>query len=197
MKQKIATEFIHGGKHVFRKMEVAKILNFQNEEIISKCKKVCQKNAIVYAAVEITEKATGNKYITAKIFKTMTQLNVNHYFFWDEYSEFDNPQWAECPASILNLLSPTRNGKAKVWRQKCRDNLDIIAAEAGYADSLSNLPILTKIKLSKLDDNYEPIFLVKDNDERYKNPIWIDDKTDKKYSLKSIREIGYEIVEKG
>lgn len=39
-------------------------------------------------------------------------------------SEDMGPNAAECPARILDLLSPTENGYAQEWRAKCRETIE-------------------------------------------------------------------------
>lgn len=127
----------------------------------------------------------------------MTQLKVNNYFFWDEISENENPDETDCPSSILKLLTPTENPKALLWRSRCKDNLAELAAEKLYQDSLTNLPLYTKIRLLTPDSKGNDIILIKDDDPAFKSPVWIDDTNGKKYKKVDIQNAGFEIISKG
>ncbi len=98
-----------------------------------------------------------------------------------------------CHSKILKLLTPTAITSAKQWRADCGDVLATLAAEKNFTDSLTNLPLMSIIKLNQFRNDGSQVMLVKDNDGDYKYPIWIDDVTGKKYKICDIQKIGYEI----
>lgn len=98
-----------------------------------------------------------------------------------------------CHSKILKLLTPTAVRNVNQWRMDCGDKLAMLAAEKNYTDSLTNLPLLSIIKLNKFRDDGTQVYLVKDNEGNFKYPIWIDDTTGQKYKIRDIQEIGYEI----
>lgn len=103
-----------------------------------------------------------------------------------------------CHSSILKELSKTDNKNAKRWRSDCKDMLGSLAAEKLYSDSLTNLPPLTRIKLTEADADGEYTYLVKvENFDSFKYPVWLNEKTNKKVKINQIHKIGYEIVERG
>ena len=101
-----------------------------------------------------------------------------------------------CHSSVLKLLTPSASKNVQKWRMDCKDVLATLASEKLFEDSLTNLPLLSKIKLMEIRSDGTPIYLVKDNEGNFKYPIWIDDVTGKKYKIKQIQEIGFEIVSK-
>jgi len=101
-----------------------------------------------------------------------------------------------CHSSVLKLLTPSAVKNVQKWRMDCKDVLATLASEKLFEDSLTNLPLLSKIKLMEIRSNGDPIYLIKDNEGNFKYPIWIDDVTGKKYKIKEIQQIGFEIVSK-
>ena len=102
-----------------------------------------------------------------------------------------------CHSSILKKLTPSSLSNVNRWRMACKDVLETLAAEKLYSDSLTNLPLLSKVKLSEIRSSGEEIILVKDNEGNFKYPVWIDDTTGRKYKINEIQQIGYEIVSRG
>lgn len=191
-------EFYTKSKQCDRKAEVEKLLTFENDDIISKPVKVCRQNSLVYAAVEIFDKKTKEKKVVAKIFVTSTNLKWNKQFVYEEYSEEDCPEQQTCPSSILKKLSPTDNKNAKAWRRGCKDVLESLAVEKLDSQSLTNLPLDTRIRLiGKKTDDGKDIILVKDEYPQFSYPVWVDEDTDEKYKIIDVQNYGYEIVERG
>lgn len=191
-------EFYTKSKQCDRKAEVEKLLTFENDDIISKPVKVCRQNSLVYAAVEIFDKKTKEKKVVAKIFVTSTNLKWNKQFVYEEYSEEDCPEQQTCPSSILKKLSPTDNKNAKAWRRGCKDVLESLAVEKLDSQSLTNLPLDTRIRLiGKKTEDGKDIILVKDEYPQFSYPVWVDEDTDEKYKIIDVQNYGYEIVERG
>lgn len=229
---KAASEFIHNGKDVFRKMEIEKEIAARKGE---KCLKVGAKNSVVYAAVEVTDEE-GNRTVEARIFDT--SVSTRYYgapkeISWVEYKETEymgdieferikqqlssagvgsedykkikdtlnaDPRYllpTDCPSAIIKLLSPTTNPNAKKWRRACKDQLADLAAEKLCVDSLTNLPLDSRIMLANSNPLDDPVYLTKDTSGKFKYPVWTDEKSGRKYKIKEIQQIGYEIVERG
>lgn len=62
-------------------------------------------------------------------------------YMYKEMDEFCAPSEAACPASILNLLTPTDSEWANEWRAECRSN----AESKAFASKLSKLPLGSEI----------------------------------------------------
>lgn len=181
-----------------RKAEVEKLLTFENDDIISKPVKVCRQNSLVYAAVLIEDKKTGEKKVVGKVVNTSTNLKWNKIFKYEIFDETDGPQFQSCPSSILKKLSPTNDSKAKMWRRGCKDTLEGLAVEKLDTSSLTNLPVDTEIRLTgKKTDDGSDIILVKVTYPQYAYPIWEDDATGDKYKICDIQSCGYEIITRG
>lgn len=191
-------EFYTKNKQCDRKAEVEKLLTFENDDIISKPVKVCRQNSLVYAAVKITDKKTKESRVVGKVFVTSTNLKWDKKFVYEEFDESECPDQQTCPSSILKKLSPTDNKKAKAWRRGCKDTLEGLAVEKLDDQSLTNLPVDTRIKLiNKKSDDGDPIILVKDIYPQFSYPVWVDENTDEKYKICDIQSYGYEIIERG
>jgi hypothetical protein len=72
-----------------------------------------------YAAVENMNKQTGERKVFALI--ALTRAGRDGGWGYKDMDETMGPYETRCPASILDLLSPTDNQYALEWRQRCRD----------------------------------------------------------------------------
>lgn len=83
-----------------------------------------------YAAVELA--CPGEE---ARIFAIVCLVKFNprasdgYVFGYKDMSENMGPNEARCPASILDLLTPTDNEHAIDWRRRCRDAIAVRAAQ--------------------------------------------------------------------
>lgn len=75
-----------------------------------------------YAAVR--EKASGEVWAMV----VLTTGRAGSRFGWKELEESQGPAPCECPAQILDLLSPTTSEQALHWRSRCRARLRHLAA---------------------------------------------------------------------
>lgn len=75
-----------------------------------------------YAAVR--EKRSGEVWAMV----VLTTGRAGSRFGWKEMEESQGPAPCECPAHILDLLSPTADEHALAWRQRCRARLRRLAA---------------------------------------------------------------------
>ena len=104
--------------------EVDKLLNFENGEHRSKVLASSIVGSTYYAAVE-QHGAKGYHAIFAAIILTSTSKNRYGDRSWGykDMSEDMGPYRYDCPARILDLLSPTDNETANKWRASCREAL--------------------------------------------------------------------------
>ena len=76
---------------------------------------------IYYAAVEVVESAKPT-YVTCVV--CLVRYNPNdkegYIFGYKDMDENMGPYDSNCPAKILDLLTPTENPHALQWRQRCR-----------------------------------------------------------------------------
>lgn len=108
--------------------------------------KVIAVGSTVYAAVE-RKRPTGEHFVYAEVFLTSVNSKDYYNFSYKNMDETCGPYETDCPASILNLLSPTDNEFAKEWREKCRQNLADKKAKKEDPNALNNLPIGSVIKM--------------------------------------------------
>lgn len=84
------------------------------------------KMPVFYAAVETVNKETGNRRVWAAVIK-VTHTRGDYGFCYKDMDESMGPCEANCPAKILDLLTPTDSERANEWRARCRSNLDVAA----------------------------------------------------------------------
>lgn len=103
----------------------------------------------------------------AAVFLTRTDSRNYYNFYYKYMDETVGPSQAECPQSILKLLSPTDSQWANEWRERCREN----AKKKKSPDVLKNLPIGAVIRYKKADNTV--MELVKHLPAyQFKRPFW-------------------------
>jgi len=89
-----------------------------------------------YAAVEITDKATGAAFVLAAVFLTQGRAQPGQAqdgcnFGYKSQDETMGPNEIDCPVRILDKLTPTTDRAfppsrwAQEWRDKCRDKAKV------------------------------------------------------------------------
>lgn len=84
------------------------------------------KMPVFYAAVETVNKETGERRVWAAVIK-VHQTRGDYGFCYKDMDETMGPVYTDCPAKILDLLTPTDNEYANEWRARCRRNLEVAA----------------------------------------------------------------------
>jgi NDP-sugar pyrophosphorylase family protein len=74
----------------------------------------------IYAAIEKTCKETGQSEVFAEVIKISRH---NGMICYKPMSESMFPYYFDCPAKILDMLTPTDNEESNKWREGCRENL--------------------------------------------------------------------------
>lgn len=79
-----------------------------------------------YAAVERIDGDTGERSVWAAVILLQYGATKSdpHDFAWKDMDETCGPCEANCPARILDLLTPTDNAYAIEWRARCRANIE-------------------------------------------------------------------------
>ena len=132
----------HVDSPVKRKVEMDKQFNWSEKHETGEEKTVrVLKSAMVgstyYAAVEIKDQKADEHKVIAVI--ALTRLNkggVWYNFACKSMDESMNPNEAECPVSILKLLTPTEDKLATRWRERCWEYAKLSSSE----DALNKLP---------------------------------------------------------
>lgn len=83
----------------------------------------------LYAAVEQLNKKTGERRVWAAVTKVRFHRADYHNLCYKDMSENEGPYYHDCPARILDLLTPSDNEYANEWRENCRKKI-AKAAEA-------------------------------------------------------------------
>lgn len=87
------------------------------------------------------------RHPTGEVFGLVTLLRKNRDgdIMVKDMSEDMGPCESECPEKILALLSPTDAEYAIAWRERCRNNKNIVKANKGKRAELDRLPIGSRI----------------------------------------------------
>ncbi len=138
---------------------------FRAEDAENGCKLV--KSALVgttwYGAVRDPR---GDVYGLVVLTRTDGRNADGCNFFYKDMSEDMGPYSYDCPPSILNLLTPTDNGRANEWRERCREKREQKRSPA----SLSNLPVGTRIRFNL--NGTETEFVKHPPAYQFKRPFW-------------------------
>jgi len=108
-------------------------LTWENEKKKNTCIKTAIKFKEAYAAVETVDKETGERYVWAACFMLNYTREDYYNFGYKDMSEDMGPNISNCPASILDLLTPVEEHPiseeskkwANAWRERCRKNLAV------------------------------------------------------------------------
>lgn len=96
-----------------------------------------------YAAVEKTNKATGERQVWAAVILVRHYPKDLHYNFgWKDMDESMFPVECSCPERILKLLTPTDHQSSNEWRAACWANIEKRKAR-------KNLPAGTVLKYGR------------------------------------------------
>lgn len=85
-----------------------------------------------YAAVEQVHKETGERRVWAAVIKITYSRDPDGYgFCYKDMDESMGPCYYDCPAKVLDLLTPTltEHKYARAWRAECRKRLDAQATK--------------------------------------------------------------------
>lgn len=80
---------------------------------------------IWYAAVELVRPESGDRVVFAAVclVRWNPRAREGYIFGYKDMDESLGPCEAECPAAILDLLTPTSKPYAVSWRERCRAHL--------------------------------------------------------------------------
>lgn len=84
----------------------------------------CAGNRVYYAAVqELSDGRGGEIFAVVCLVLWNPRSATAEHFGYKDMTEQMGPCEAQCPAAILDLLTPTDNEHALDWRRRCRANL--------------------------------------------------------------------------
>lgn len=180
-----ATHYAKSGR-VDRKAECDALINeAKSQSYDYKVLKSAMVGSTYYAAVESTNKKTGDVFVNAYVILTSSYSRNGYNFGYKEICETDGPAESKCPKSILDILSPTNNEWALRWREDCLAFHKI--------KPLGKLPIGTIISYKRRDGTIRRL-VKKPAGYQFKRPFWYcpDDGT---YSSVKHIPLNYEVVE--
>jgi hypothetical protein len=97
--------------------------SWEGEKYTCKVIETSVKLDVAFAAVERIEKATGNREVWALVLLLHHMPKSYYNFGYKDMDETMGPYRYDCPAKILDLLTPTDNEYALKWRAECRKRL--------------------------------------------------------------------------
>ena len=168
-----------------RKAECDNLMNAdENWEVL----KSSMVGSTYYAAVKMTDKATGKSDVCAMVVLTGVRNNQYFNFYYKDIHENCGPCEDKCPKGILDLLTETDSEYANEWRKRCRENL----AKKKARQNLSKLPIDTvieidwygeKLRLRKMEPNFQ-----------FKTTWWYDIDSGKYMPKKRLSGIDFTVI---
>ena len=76
------------------------------------------KRNTAYLAVEKTDRDSGKSDVFAMVI--LIRYGRDHFnITTKEMSEDMGPFYYDCPARVLDMLTPTNNTESRMWREKC------------------------------------------------------------------------------
>lgn len=108
----------------------------------------------------------------AAVFLTLTDSRDYFNFSYKDMDEDMGPVEDCCPASVLNVLSPTDSERALAWRERCRKRIE----EKKSPGALKNLPIGTVIRFA-LRNGKTMELLKRPAAYQFKRPFWYCEET--------------------
>lgn len=79
---------------------------------------------VAYMAVELIPKGKEREVFGLVCIIKRAPSDPSYNFGYKDVDESDGPFHTECPAKILDLLTPTDNEYALEWRKRCRENIE-------------------------------------------------------------------------
>lgn len=174
---------------VDRKSEMDEIYTWSSGEHKCEVLKSRMVGAIYYAAVKVTDK--GDTDIVGVVSITSTKWDDGMNFGYKGMDETMHPFYYDCPATILNLLTPTDNENANKWREICRKKLE----QKKNKTSKANLPVGSVIRY-KLGNGEEVTLLKHSAAYQFKRPFWYNSETNTYVPSRRIPD-NYEVIEIG
>lgn len=108
------------------KEELRRLWTWENEHRAVRALDVALKLNTAYLAIEVTDKATGDRRVTAEVALIRHHPARGNAFFpqiaLKPMSENAGPHASECPPRILERLTETDSEIAQNWRRRCWDN---------------------------------------------------------------------------
>lgn len=153
----------HIDGRINRKTECDNLYNCETDNFVYKVLKSTMVGRTYYAAVEKTNKDTGESKVFAGVCLTSVDNSDWHNFSYKDMDESVGPCESKCPNSILDLLTETKSEWANEWRERCR--------KYNAKPKLGKLPIGSVIEFKINGMTYQarkhhPAY-------QFKTPFWI------------------------
>ena len=140
-------EYYNRRGEIDRRAECDERMSGENEHGKWEVLQSTMRGSTYYAAIRRTDKETGESHVFGCVCLTSVDMKDYFNFSYKDMEESMGPYNYDCPASILDLLSPTDNEYALNWRQKCRE-------KKSSKNALEKLPVGTVIEYALGDQTY-------------------------------------------
>ena len=149
--------------------------------------KSAMRGSTYYGAIKQKE----TKEVFAVVFLTSVNMKEYFNFSYKDMDESCGPYKCDCPKGILDLLTPTNNEYANIWRKRCYEN---IKAKKN-PNALNNLPVGSVIKFKTIDGN-EAVAYKHSPAYQFKRAFWMVKGTDAYIKTKHIPK-DYVVIKRG
>lgn len=173
---------------VDRKATVDRLYTWADERTQVKVLKSAMVSTVWYGAVEQVNKDTGDRAVIAGVCLTGSDAAHGYPFGYKGMDETYGPCEADCPVSILRLLTETDNEYALEWRKRCLEN----AAKKPQLTKLRALPKGSKVKTKNAKG--EEVVLTKKLLCGWKQPRWLAANRNYYIPASTIVRRGFELV---
>jgi hypothetical protein len=128
-------------------------------------------NREYYAAVRETDKENGTVIVYAGIgkieFERLKRGSSEQKFRFHYFTDRENPNYYNCPTSILKMLDEPENENARQWRMACQQHSD----KKHDMFNTSNLPLGSIIEIT-LKSGTKDLYELRDSDFQFRKPWW-------------------------
>jgi hypothetical protein len=147
----------------------------------------CVGNRVYYAAVQAMENGRGGEIVAAVCLVRWNPRSPTHeHFGYKSMDESMGPCEADCPARILDLLSPTSIEYALDWRARCRANLARRARKLEHGDMIRMRETMTFT-----DGHVGDLFIV---EKQGRKLVLVDPETRGRYRISRFMERDWSVV---
>ena len=152
---------------------------------------------VYYAAIEIVRSPAGGR----TVFAAVCLVNYNprdregYIFGYKDMDESVGPNESECPAAILDLLTPTEYPYAKAWRERCRANLAARRVLSNKPSPRAGQTILFDEPLSFSDGRRLDRFDVVKNPRSHRTVLFRAADTRGLYRIANVKKRAYRLID--
>ena len=152
---------------------------------------------VYYAAVEQIRSTAGERKVWAAIclIRYNPRDREGYIFGYNDMEESMGPYECDCPASILDLLTPTDAQQALPWRARCRENAVARRAKAAKPRPRAGQVIVFDEPLSFTDGRSFQRLEVIANPRSHRTVLYRAPSSSSLYRIPNIKSRSYRLVD--